>query len=98
MRYNTGSEVYTQRLCQALADRHEVHVFSRQENASLSEHALQYESNPADPRITIHVVNMARARDSYSQRNMGLSKLPSGRVHLTETINPRDINREVSLW
>ena len=98
MRYNTGSEVYTQRLCQALADRHEVHVFSRQENASLSEHALRYESNPADPRITIHVVNMARARDSYSQRNMGLSKLPSGRVHLTETINPREINREVSLW
>ena len=42
--------------------------------------------------------NMVRARDSYSHRNMGLSKLPSGRVHLTETINPRDINREVSLW
>ena len=61
-----------------MADRHEVHVFSRQENASLSEHALQYESNPADPRITIHVVNMARARDSYSHWIMGRNYLQAG--------------------
>ena len=30
MRYNAGSEVYTQGLCQALAKRHEVHVFTWQ--------------------------------------------------------------------
>ena len=29
MRYNAGSEVYTQGLAQALADRHEVRVFAR---------------------------------------------------------------------
>ena len=29
MRYNAGSEVYTQGLAQALADRHEVHLSSR---------------------------------------------------------------------
>ena len=39
MRYNAGSEVYTQGLCQALAERNEVHVFTRQENAFLPEYA-----------------------------------------------------------
>ena len=66
MRYNAGSEVYTQGLAQALAERHEVHVFTRQENGfpSQNTHAHQ-ETDPSDPRITLHVVNMARARDGY---------------------------------
>ena len=65
MRYNAGSEVYTQGLAQALAERHDVHVFTRQENSFLQEYATQQETDPSDPRITIHVVNMARARDGY---------------------------------
>ena len=65
MRYNAGSEVYTQGLTQALADRHEVHVFTRQENAFLPEYATSRETDPADPRVTLHVINMARARDGY---------------------------------
>ena len=68
MRYNAGSEVYTQGLCQALAERNEVHVFTRQENAFLPEYALQREADPADPRIALHLINMARARDGYSHR------------------------------
>ena len=68
MRYNAGSEVYTQGLCQALADDHEVHVFTRQENAFLPEYAMQKERDPADPRVALHVINMARARDGYSHR------------------------------
>ncbi len=62
MRYNAGSEVYTQGLCQALADDHEVHVFTRQENAFLPEYSMQREADPADPRVSLHVINMARAR------------------------------------
>ena len=65
MRYNAGSEVYTQGLAQALAERHEVHVYTRQENAFLPEYTVQREEDPSDPRITLHVVNMARARDGY---------------------------------
>ncbi len=65
MRYNAGSEVYTQGLAQALAERHEVHVLTRQENAFLPEYAMQREADPADSRITLHVINMARARDGY---------------------------------
>ena len=65
MRYNAGSEVYTQGLAHALAERHEVHVFTREENTFLPEYARQKEPDPAVPRITLHVVNMARARDGY---------------------------------
>ena len=65
MRYNAGSEVYTQGLAQALAEQHDVHVYTRQENAFLPEYAFQRETDPSDPRITLHVVNMARARDGY---------------------------------
>lgn len=70
MRYNAGSEVYTQALSQALADRHEVHVFTRQENAFLPEYSLSRERDPADPRITLHLINMARARDGYRHRGV----------------------------
>ncbi len=65
MRYNAGSEVYTQGLAQALAGRHEVHVLTRQENAFLPEYAMQRETDPSDPRVALHVINMARARDGY---------------------------------
>ena len=65
MRYNAGSEVYTQGLAHALAERHEVHVFTRQENSFLQEYAAYQETDPSDPRITLHVINMARARDGY---------------------------------
>ncbi len=65
MRYNAGAEVYTQGLSQALAERNEVHVFTRQENAFLPEYCMQRETDPADSRITLHVINMARARDGY---------------------------------
>ena len=70
MRYNAGSEVYTQGVCQALAERNEVHVFTRQENAFLPEYAMQREADPADPRVALHVINMARARDGYSHQSV----------------------------
>ncbi len=65
MRYNAGSEVYSQGLAQALAARNEVHVFTRQENAFLPEYATHCETDPSDPRVSLHVINMARARDGY---------------------------------
>lgn len=65
MRYNAGSEVYTQALAQALAHRHEVHVFSRQQNKFVPDYALQEEVDPADPRITLHIMNLPQSLDQY---------------------------------
>ncbi len=65
MRYNAGSEVYTQALAQALADRHEVHVFSRQQNKFVPDYFLQEEIDPADPRVALHIINLPQSLDQY---------------------------------
>lgn len=65
MRYNAGSEVYTQTLCHGLADRHEVHVFTREEDAFAPDFRLRTERDEDDPRITVHVVNNPRLKDRY---------------------------------
>ncbi len=65
MRYNAGSEVYTQSLATELANRHEVHIFTRQEDSFLPECTLTEESDLTDPRITLHLVNVVRTRDRY---------------------------------
>lgn len=65
MRYNAGSEVYSQTLCQALADRHEVHVFTREENPFAAPYDLSVDVDPDDARIRLHLVNMANFKDRY---------------------------------
>lgn len=65
MRYNAGSEVYSQMLCQGLADRHEVHVFTREEDPFAPDYRLRIEQDPDDPRITLHLVNNPRNKDRY---------------------------------
>jgi glycosyltransferase involved in cell wall biosynthesis len=65
MRYNAGSEVYTQGLALELAQRHDVHVFTRQENSFLPEYTCSREVDPLDQRVTLHIMNMVQARDRY---------------------------------
>ena len=67
MRYNAGSEVYTQSLCHRLADRHEVHVFTREEDPFAPDFRMRVERDPDDARITLHVVNNPRNRDRYRE-------------------------------
>jgi len=65
MRYNAGSEVYTQTLCHGLAERHEVHVFTREEDAFAPDFRLREVYDDDDPRITVHIVNNPRLKDRY---------------------------------
>ncbi len=65
MRYNAGSEVYTQTLCHALADQHEVHVFTREEDSFAPNYGMWQEVDRDDPRVTLHVVNLPNSRDRY---------------------------------
>ena len=67
MRYNAGSEVYTQTLCHGLAARHDVHVFTREEDSFAKDFRLRVESDSDDQRITLHVVNNPRNRDRYRE-------------------------------
>ena len=88
MRYNAGSEVYTQGLSHALAERHEVHVFTRQENAFLADYVMREETDPANSSVTLHVINMARARDRYRHDEVDdefsglLAQVPPDVVHV----------------
>ena len=66
MRYNAGSEVYTQTLCHGLAERHEVHVFTREEDPFAPDYRLRTERDAEDPRIALHLVNNPRNRDRYT--------------------------------
>jgi len=72
MRYNAGSEVYTQTLCHGLAERHEVHVFTREEDSFAPDYALRREQDRDDPRVTLHLVNVPRTRDRY--RHVGVDQ------------------------
>lgn len=70
MRYNAGSEVYTQTLCHALAKRHDVHVFTREEDPFAQDYRMRTELDADDPRITVHLINNPRNRDKY--RDVGI--------------------------
>lgn len=72
MRYNAGSEVYTQTLSHALAAQHEVHVFTREEDSFAPDFRLREESDPLLPAIRLHLVNVARSRDRY--RHAGIDQ------------------------
>lgn len=72
MRYNAGSEVYTQTLCQALASNNEVHAFTKKEDPFEPDDALRTESDPDDPRVTLHMVNNPGNRDRY--RDVGVDQ------------------------
>jgi glycosyltransferase involved in cell wall biosynthesis/wyosine [tRNA(Phe)-imidazoG37] synthetase (radical SAM superfamily) len=65
MRYNAGSEVYSQTLCHGLAARHEVHVFTRAEDPFAPPYQHREERDPDDPRVRLHVINMANFKDRY---------------------------------
>lgn len=64
-RYNAGSEVYTQTLCHGLAARHDVHVFTRQEDPYVLDYAVGNESDRDNPRVQLHTINLPRSRDRY---------------------------------
>lgn len=72
MRYNAGSEVYTQTLAQTLSDQNEVHVFTREENPFSPDYALREDRDGDDPRVIQHIVNNPRTRDRY--RHVGIDQ------------------------
>ena len=71
MRYNAGSEVYTQTLAHGLAERgHEVHVFTREEDPFRPDYAIRHEQNADDQRVRLTVVNLPNHKDRYRQEGI----------------------------
>lgn len=65
MRYNAGSEIYTQTLATALVAWHDVRVFTREENPFAPDYSMREDSDDADARVRLHLVNLPRSRDRY---------------------------------
>lgn len=72
MRYNAGSEVYSQTLCHGLAERHEVQVFTREEDPFSPDFQLRSEPDTLDRRIVVHLVNNPRLKDRYRATEIDL--------------------------
>ena len=69
MRYNAGSEVYTQTLCHALAERHEVQVFTREEDPFAPDYSLRREtSTPTTARALAPRQHAAHPRSVPARR------------------------------
>lgn len=65
-RYNAGSEVYSQLLCQALTDEgHEVQIFTREENPFKKDFVLTQELCSLDPRLLLNKINIPKERNRY---------------------------------
>src|SRR4051812_25423745 len=83
-RYNAGSEIYSQTLCQGLVKRgHEVKVFTRQEDAYLQEYAVSWDQDPSCPAIQLCLINKAHSRDGYQHPEVDLAF-----ANLLETYRP----------
>jgi len=66
MRYNAGSEVYSQTLCHGLVRRgHTVNVFCREENPFEQDFSIRTEPDADEKKITLYLVNNPRLKDRY---------------------------------
>ncbi len=63
LRYNAGSEVYSQSICNELSKNHRISIFSREEDPFRPDFALRTEDDA--PMRTKYLVNMPRAKDGY---------------------------------
>jgi len=66
--YSAGSEVYSQSICDELSKRHEVAVFTREENPFAPDFTMR--SRKEHERLSIHLVNMARGKDGFRHREL----------------------------
>lgn len=61
--YNAGSEVYSQTICEALAERHSVHVFTREADPYRPDFQLRKITQNCVP---VTLINLPRERDGYA--------------------------------
>ncbi len=68
MRYNAGSEVYSQTLCQQLIKNHEVQVFTREENTFIPDFTMHEEVDSSENRIKLNIINVPIEKYRYRYR------------------------------
>jgi glycosyltransferase involved in cell wall biosynthesis len=83
--YNAGSEVYSQLLCHGLAKRHEVHVFTREENPFAKDFTLRFSRDTLQPAIGLHIINIPLEKFRYRYQHQKVDEVFK---NLLSQINP----------
>jgi glycosyltransferase involved in cell wall biosynthesis len=65
--YNAGSEVYSQSICNELKEKHEIFIFTREENLYAADHEIREEIRE---NIHFFYVNKAREKDGYKHTDL----------------------------
>jgi glycosyltransferase involved in cell wall biosynthesis len=68
IRYNAGSEVYSQTLCNALAHKHEIQVFTREENTFAPDYTMHHEVDAISKQIKLNIINIPLEKHRYQYR------------------------------
>jgi glycosyltransferase involved in cell wall biosynthesis len=63
LRYNAGSEVYSQSICHELSQQHRVSIFTREENPFRPDFEIR--EGKETPNRRLYLVNMPRGKDGY---------------------------------
>lgn len=66
--YNAGSEVYSQSICNELSQRHQISIFTREENPYLVDYHLRKEN--INTNLTKYVVNKKIDKDTYQHHEI----------------------------
>lgn len=83
--YNAGSEVYSQMLCHGLAQRHEVHVLTREENPFAEDFSWHITQDSHQPAVTLHNVNIPLEKYRYRYQHPQVDRLVE---ELLERVQP----------
>jgi glycosyltransferase involved in cell wall biosynthesis len=67
--YNAGSEVYSQSICNELSKRHQISLFTREENVYEADHVIRKERRDG---IDFFIVNKARDKDGYKHLDLDI--------------------------
>ncbi len=78
--YNAGSEVYSQSICNELAKKHELSIFTREANLYAPDHSIRQEYRD---NIRFIICNKAREKDGYKHPD-----LDKKFAHLVQEIQP----------
>ncbi|MBP6104499.1 MAG: glycosyltransferase [Gammaproteobacteria bacterium] len=87
-RYNAGSEVYSQMLCRALAKRHEVHVFTREENPFEPDFSLRLEAD-GTTGVMLHLINIPQEKFRYRYQHLEVDK---ALIEVLEGVKPHIVH------
>jgi glycosyltransferase involved in cell wall biosynthesis len=79
--YNAGSEVYSQMLCGGLSKKHEVHVFTREENPFVKDFTLRESCDVLNPAVRLHIVNIPLEKYRYQYRHPEIDALFASLLH-----------------